>query len=122
MASSIPPVPQKIAERIWRGKFVAMWELLPVKGPEVKSSEERKDKKKAPKIQSIPTWVLGFSVYVVVMAKKHPEQVPAYMVQIVQASRSSGAIHGWNVSPVATCKQQHWGILMWWKSIPHCGR
>ena len=89
LALSTPPVPQKIAERIWRGEFVVMWELLPVKGPEVKSSKERKDKK-APKIQSIPTWVLGFSVYVVVMVKKHPERVPTYVAQIVQASRSSG--------------------------------
>ena len=93
LASSTPPVPQKIAERIWRGEFVAMWELLPealAGGPEVKSSEERKDKRKAPKIQSIATWVLGFSVYVGVMAKKHPDRVPrlaAYMAQIVQASR-----------------------------------
>ena len=114
-------MPQKIAERIWRGEFVVMWEILPVKGPEVKSSEERKDKK-APEIQSILTWVLGFSVYVVVMAKKHSERVPAYVAQIVQASRSSGAIRGWNMLPIATCKQQHWGILMWWKSIPRFGR
>ena len=93
LASSTPPVPQKIAERIWRGQFVAMWELLPealAGGPEVKCSEERKDKRKAPKIQSIASWMLGFSVNVGVMAKKHPEQVPglaAYMAQIVQASR-----------------------------------
>ena len=74
---STPPVPQKIAERIWRGEFVVMWELLPVKSPEEKSSEERKDIKKAHKILSIAMWVIGFSVYVVVMAKKHTERVPA---------------------------------------------
>ena len=52
LASSTPPVPQKIVQRIWRGQFVAMWELLPealAGGPEVKCSEERKDKRKAPK-------------------------------------------------------------------------
>ena len=41
MASSTLPEPHKTAERIWRGEFVAMWELLPealVGGPEVKSS------------------------------------------------------------------------------------
>ena len=78
LASSTPPVPQKIAERIWRGQFVAMWELLPealAGDPEVKCSEERKDKRKAQKIQSIVSWMLGFSVYVGVMAKEHPEQV-----------------------------------------------
>ena len=40
-------------------------------------------------IQTTATWSLGFSVYIGVMAMKHPERVPdlaAYMALIIQAS------------------------------------
>ena len=50
LASSTPPVPQKIAERIWRGQFVAMWELLPealAGGSKMHRGEERQ--KEGPK-------------------------------------------------------------------------
>lgn len=93
LASSTPPIPAKVAERIWKGEYVAVAELLPEKLTEPPERDaKREDKKKAasPQIQSIATWALGFSVYVGVMAVKHPERVPdlaAYMAQIIQASR-----------------------------------
>ena len=72
---------------------MAIAELLPEKltePPEKDSKKEDKRKASGPKIQSIATWALGFTVYVGVMAVKHPEKVPdlsAYMAQIIQASR-----------------------------------
>ena len=54
----------------------------------MKKDEKRKMTKWP--IQTIATWSLGFSVYMGVMAMKHPERVPdlaAYMALIIQASR-----------------------------------
>ena len=61
-------------------------------GGRSRSKEQRGEERQeeAPQNPKIATWVLEFSVYVGVMAKKHPERVPglaAYMAQIVQASR-----------------------------------
>ena len=56
-----------------------------------KGRQKKEDKKKVTNsIQSIASWSLGFSVYMGVMAVKHPERVPdlaAYMGQIIQTSR-----------------------------------
>ena len=92
LASSTPPIPPKLTERIWRGKYVAVSELLPERLTEPPEGEIKKDdKRKVTKpIQSIASWSMGFSVYMGVMAVKHPERVPdlaAYMAQIIQASR-----------------------------------
>ena len=54
------------------------------------SQNPQKGRKVTKPIQSIASWLLGFSVYMGVMAVKHPERVPdlaAYMAQIIQASR-----------------------------------
>ncbi len=91
---SIPPIPRKLAESIWKGQFVAIKDLLPAAlAKENVAHEEKKDKKRAkrrPEVRDIASWVLGFSAYVGVIALKQPERVPdlmAYMAQIVQASR-----------------------------------
>ena len=93
LASSTPPIPPKVVERIWKGEYVAMSELLPERLTEPPEGEiRREEKRRVTKwpIQTIATWSLGFSVYIGVMAMKHPERVPdlaAYMALIIQASR-----------------------------------
>ena len=92
LASSTPPVPPRLADRIWRGEYIAMSELLPERFTEPPEGETKKEdrKKTTNSIQSIASWSLGFSVYMGVMAVKHPKRVPdlaAYMGQIIQASR-----------------------------------
>ena len=89
LASSTPPISAKVAERIWNGEYVRIAELLPERLTEVPQEESKKeDKRRAAKVQirSIATWALGFSVYMGVMAVKHPEKTPdlaAYMAQII---------------------------------------
>ena len=95
LGSSTTPIPRKLAERIWKGEYVPVADLLPeaLRSAGEDGDEGKKRKKKKGKdegVQTIATWVLGFSAYVGVMAKRHPERVADlmdYMAQIVQASR-----------------------------------
>ena len=95
LGSSTTPIPRKLAERIWKGEYVPVADLLPEalrsSGEDEEERKKRKKKKgKDEEVQNIATWVLGFSAYVGVMAKRHPEKVADlmdYMAQIVQASR-----------------------------------
>lgn len=94
LGSSTIPIPWKLAERIWKGEYVPVADLLPetLRSTGEDEEERKKRKKKNGKdgVQTIATWVLGFSAYMGVMAKKHPEKVADmmdYMAQIVQASR-----------------------------------
>ena len=65
LASSTPPIPPKLAERIWRGEYVAVSELLPERLTEPPIEIKKDDKRKATKpILLIASWSLEFSVYI----------------------------------------------------------
>ncbi len=84
---SIPPIPRKLAESIWKGQFVAIKDLLPAAlAKENVACEDKERARRRPEVRDIASWVLGFSAYVGVMTLKQPERVPdlmAYMAQIV---------------------------------------
>ena len=95
MGEGLPPVSDKIADKIRAWKFVDMAELLPEpwgapslmqEGPST-SQERRKSKKK---VTDIVTWLECFAMYVGVMAGAHPKSVPelmAYMITILRTSQ-----------------------------------
>ena len=91
IGEGLPPVPQKLAERIRRWEYVEMAELLPelwtakLEDPPKQSAARRKSQ-----VTDLVTWTQCFAVYVAVMAGKHPEAVPelmAYLISIVRASQ-----------------------------------
>ena len=89
-----PPVPRKLAEKIWKGEFVELSELLPSRlgAPKVTLRDlmSNRDKPKEPKrITSIQQWVVCFNSVISVMALKHPERVQdllGYSSMITKAS------------------------------------
>ena len=95
VGAASPPVPLKLAQRIWDFKFVGMEEFLLAKlGAKSSMLEVLSNtitSKKSKRIESIKQWVCCFNVYTAVMALRHPEAVVdllAYSSLIVNASRS----------------------------------
>ena len=66
----------KVAQRIWKGEFVEMAELLPEKLGQADSlpSTSKEDKQKARKkrVASILQWVECFHTYIGVLVQQHP--------------------------------------------------
>ena len=95
VGSHSPPIPEKLATKIWKGEFIELHELLPSRlgAPEVTLLDlmSGKEKHKEPKtITTIQQWVVCFNSFVSVMAKRHPERVHellAYSAVIAKASQ-----------------------------------
>jgi hypothetical protein len=85
----------KLAEKIWRGEYIELDELLPARlgapGPTVLDVLLHSDKAKPKKnISTIEDWVLSFNTFISVVAMRTPEQVRdllAYSSTIVKASQ-----------------------------------
>ena len=86
-----PPVPEKLVTRIQSGEYIDMASLLPEALSQAMASDDNKaDKKKARKIESINAWVECFSVFMGVLIAKHPERAHdllGYLHLIVHVSR-----------------------------------
>ena len=92
-----PPIPKKLATKIWEGEFVELSELLPCRlgAPEltlldlVACRDKPKEESIKRKITTIQQWVVCFSSLISVMAVRHPERVQdllAYVALITKAS------------------------------------
>lgn len=94
VGSHSPPIPKKLAAKIWEGEFVELSELLPCRlgAPELTLLDlmSGRDKpKEARKITNIQQWVVCFNSFTSVMAVRHPERVRhllAYAAIITKAS------------------------------------
>lgn len=90
-----PPIPTKIAEKIWRGEYIELQELLPARlgapGPTVLDALLQSEKVKQKKnITTIQEWMLCFNTFISVVAMRSPDQVRdllAYSSTIVKASQ-----------------------------------
>ena len=94
VSRSIPPVPIKLASKIWQGEFVEIECLLPARlgapeptlGDLVTGEKQQKDKRG---ITSIQEWVTCFNTYMSVLAARKPDRLQdllAYSSLIVKAS------------------------------------
>ena len=95
MGEGLPPVPQKLVERIQKGEFVKMCELLPEfwiaprEGEDMSGLKTAKSKGRK-HTQEICVWLQCFAVYVAVMSARWPKRVPemmAYMIHIIKTSQ-----------------------------------
>ena len=80
VGGSSPPVPRKIAEKIWKLEYVDLNELLPSRlgAPELTMLDlftQRDRAKEVKKIQMFEQWVACFNTLVSVMAARYPDQV-----------------------------------------------
>ena len=86
-------VPPKLAQRIWKGNFIDMYELLPEKlgrSEEISSQDLDGTKRKRRKVTSALQWVECFHTYIGVIAQQQPGRVTdllAYASLIVHAAR-----------------------------------
>ena len=92
VGEGLPPVPRKLAEKIWRWEFVDMAELLPEFWSRGKDEENssKQPVRRTRKVTDIFTWVQCFTAYVSVVATRYPETVPelmGYLMVVVQASQ-----------------------------------
>ena len=93
VSKNLPPVPKKLAERIWRNEYIEFELLLPTKlgSPEPTLGElftggRRKERKST---MSIQEWVVCFNTYLAILTLKDPTRVKdllAYSSLIVKAS------------------------------------
>ena len=90
-----PPIPAKLAERIWKGEYINMAMLLPESlsaalAADDQANTEKKKKGKNRKIKSILAWTECFLTYMGVVLAKQPERLLdllGYANLIVHAAR-----------------------------------
>ena len=94
LGDGLPPILAKLTERIRRGEFIDLFDLLPEFWPDQNAEEgtaKRANRLSAKKrVQDINVWLQCYAIYVGVMATKSPEVVPelmAYMISILRASQ-----------------------------------
>ena len=90
-----PPVPKKLAEKIWKGEYIQLDKLLPsnLGAPELtlvdllgKNQEKQEYSKR---IKTIQQWVICFNAYTSIVAIKQPERIRnllAYSLMVTKAS------------------------------------
>ena len=77
MGEGLPPVPQKLADRIRRREFVDMAEMLPEFWPiaKVDENEEKKPRIRRPKqVTDFHTWLQCFALYCSILGSQEPTQ------------------------------------------------
>ena len=92
IGTSLPPVPGKLVKTIEAGHFIEMGELLPERlGVANMSTDDEGFKIPKPKHRPVTTileWAQCFGIYVAVISRTQPKQVPdllAYQALIIQA-------------------------------------
>ena len=88
LAEGLPPVPAKLVEKIRRGEFVEMYELLPDLWLQIEDTTIRSGRRC--RVMDIKVWIQCFASYVRVVAANEPERVAdllGYMINIIRASQ-----------------------------------
>ena len=90
----LPPVPQRMVDRVHKGEYIEMGDMLPEfwvaprEGKEATAQRLARNRGRR-QTQDICVWSQCFAIYVAVMSTKWPQRVPemmAYMIQIIRAS------------------------------------
>ena len=106
LSESLPPIPAKLVEQIWKGEFVDMSELLrdnleaqrrgavqEAAGATSSSGGSRRRRE----VPDLLSWVQCFRTYTAVVGSKYPERMAkllAYQTLIVREARTCGW-RGW---------------------------
>ena len=76
-----PPIPKKLADKIWRNEFVELHELLPsrlgIPAPTLLDVLASPSTPKTPlkQISTIEEWVMCFNTYAALIALKQPDRI-----------------------------------------------
>ena len=92
IGEALPPIPEKLMNRIYRWEFIDMVELLPEALVSARAPSQIGPSalvyRKRP-VSDVLIWVQYFGIYVGILAKQFPDAVPelmSYMVSIIKAS------------------------------------
>ena len=92
VGEGLPPVPQKLADRIRRREFVDMAEMLPEFWPIAKAeeNEEKKPRIRRPKqVTDFHTWLQCFAIYCSILGSQEPSWIPELMAYLITITRVS---------------------------------
>ena len=102
IGEGLPPVPNKLADRIRKWEFIDMSELLPEfwdhsppKPADSQNSTQQLPARRTRRVTDIATWIQCYASYVGVLSGTSPEAVPelmAYLVHIVRVSQDFGGM------------------------------
>ena len=118
-----PPIPNKLAQRVWKGEYIELSELLPeILGAgdtdcQGTSSESKGTRKR--KLSSISQWIQCFNTYVSIVALKQLSRITdllAYSSLIVQVHRKHSG-DNWQVYNRNFHKQAAAQQLLSWAHI-----
>ena len=97
VGEGLPPVPEKLAAKIWAWKFVDMAEMLPECWHEPAKDEESTSSstptvqpRRRKKVTDINVWLQCYALYTSVLATQDPEAIPellAYLITILRVSQ-----------------------------------
>ena len=81
VGEGMPPVPAKLAARIWRWEYVEMGELLPEFwiGSKAEEGELKIRTRQGRKVSDIFTWLQSYGLYVAVLCPSEPQVIPELM-------------------------------------------
>lgn len=89
-----PPIPNKLAQRVWKGEYIELSEFLPeslgASDPISQGTVSESKGTRKQKVSSISQWVQCFNTYMSIVALKQPSRITdllAYSSLIVQAHR-----------------------------------
>ena len=95
-----PPVPRKLAEKIWKGEYIQLDKLLPsnLGAPELtlvdllgKNQEKQEYSKR---IKTIQQWVICFNAYTSIVAIKQPERIRNFLAYSSMVTKASADYQG----------------------------
>ena len=89
LGEGLPPISPKLVEKIGRGEFVEMQELLPEEWLKLEKEGDAPQGSRRHQFLDIRVWALCFASYISVMANKNPRRVPdllGYLVHMIRAS------------------------------------
>ena len=101
LGPSYPPIPHNLAEKIWKGTYIDMADLLPVRlgGDEQEDKEKKNKSKSRKKVKDILAWSQCFLAYVSIVSLKEPTRVCdllSYASTIIQTHRRYEG-NGWQI-------------------------
>ena len=126
VGEGLPPVPPKLMERIERGDFMEMCELIPEfwmahKGIEEGPTQRVARSKGRKQSQNIYVWLQSYVVYVAVIAGKHPARISelmAYMILIIKASQEYEGLASFMYDEAFRRQAAATGLTEWSKINP----
>jgi len=113
LGEALPPVPPKLANKLKKGHFVEMQEMLPDMWLAAENGDPPQRGSRH-QVMDIRVWAQCFTTYVRVIAEDEPERVPDlldYIINIIRASQGSAWLRydGTFRKQVAVSGKKSWG-------------